>query len=244
MSDERGVPAVVTLHVWGVRPASVPGALLAMTTDRRSLAGVPGLRFAKLLGTGRGRTFTVTDADPRHWALLASWQTTTAARAFAGSPLVRRWRARADEELVLALDPLASRGRWSGRQPFGDPSPASVPPVGPVAAITRARVRPSWWRRFNAAVPPVSARLAAAPGLLLSLGVGEAPVGLQGTVSVWRDDAALRDFAHGSAEHRAVVVATRDTGWYAEELFARFAVRSGRGSLGGIELTVGTDPLA
>ncbi len=45
----------------------MPLALLRMGYERLSLRSVPGLRFAKLLGTGDGRTFTLRDADPRHW---------------------------------------------------------------------------------------------------------------------------------------------------------------------------------
>ena len=66
----------------------------------------------------------------------------------------------------------------------------------------------------------------------LAVGVGEAPVGLQGTFSVWESAGALREFASGSA-HAAVVARTEPERWYAEELFARFAVVGGRGALDG-----------
>src|SRR3954451_17793858 len=98
-SPRRGPPAtgrigpvttrrLATLHVWGVPGWSVPAALLRMATDRRPLRRSPGLRFAKLLGTGSGRTFTVADADPRHWALVAVWDDDAAADAFADGALV------------------------------------------------------------------------------------------------------------------------------------------------------------
>jgi hypothetical protein len=74
--------------------------------------------------------------------------------------------------------------------------------------------------------------------LRFALGIGEAPLGLQGTFSVWRDAAALRAFAYESPEHRRVVGDTERLGWYAEELFARFRVRSTTGSYDG------RDPLA
>jgi hypothetical protein len=64
-----------------------------------------------------------------------------------------------------------------------------------VAAVTRARLRPSRARSFWRAVPAVSADLAAQPGLRLAVGIGEAPMGLQGTFSVWESAAALRRFA-------------------------------------------------
>jgi len=56
-------PALVTVHLWGVPTSRVPSALLRMGLDRRRLRDAGGPAFAKLLGTGDGRTFTVRDAD-------------------------------------------------------------------------------------------------------------------------------------------------------------------------------------
>ncbi len=230
------VPALVTLHLWRVPPRSVGRALLRMGTDRSRVRRTPGVRFAKMLGTGDGRTFTTRDADPTRWGLLATWARPGDARAFEGSPVARGWRALADETWRVDLVPVVSRGRWSGREPFGDPVPA--PTSGPVAAVTRARLVPRRAARFWSAVPPVSAELHASPGLLAAVGIGEAPVGLQGTFSLWRDAGDLRDFAHRGAAHREVIARTGPEGWYAEELFARLAVVGSAGTLDG------RDPLA
>ena len=228
MSD---VPPLVTLTVWGVGPAGVPPALLRMALDRRHLGRVPGLRFAKLLGTGDGRTFTLRDADPLHWALLAVWDDPSAAAAFAIGPTHRAWQRFARERLQLSLRPLASRGRWSGREPFGNPVPRKVD--GPVAALTRARIRARSTRAFWRAVPPVSQDLHTVPGLRLALGVGEAPVGLQGTFSLWEGTGPLVEFAHRRAPHVDVVGRTARERWYAEELFARFEVLDVQGTFRG-----------
>ena len=50
------VPDLVTLHLWGVPDKRVPAALLRMARDRGPLRRIPGLRFAKLLGTGKTST--------------------------------------------------------------------------------------------------------------------------------------------------------------------------------------------
>jgi hypothetical protein len=92
--------------------------------------------------------------------------------------------------------------------------------------------------RFWSAVPPVSADLHRAPGLRMAVGIGEAPLGLQGTFSVWDSSAALNAFAYDRPEHAAVVARTARERWYAEELFARLAVLSSRGTVDG------ADPLA
>ena len=79
---------------------------------------------------------------------------------------------------------------------------------------------------------------ARAPGLRLSVAIGEAPVGLLGTFSVWQDQSALEAFAYRGDAHRQVVRRTPGERWYAEELFARFEVLGAEGTVGGI------DPLA
>jgi hypothetical protein len=222
---------LATLHVWGVPGRSVPAALVRMATDRRALRRTPGLRFAKLLGTGSGRTFTVRDADPRRWALLAVWDDVRAADAFEGGDVVRRWQRTADEQWTARLRPLAARGQWARQEPFGRPWPQRWD--GPVAAVTRARLVPRKALTFWRAVPPVSADLHESPGLRFSLGIGEAPLGLQGTFSVWDSSAALNSFAYDRAPHAAVVTRTAQEGWYAEELFARLALLSAEGTVGG-----------
>ncbi len=70
---------------------------------------------------------------------------------------------------------------------------------GPVAAITRARLRMSSARTFWRSVPPVSKAVHSAPGLALAFGIGEAPVGFQGTFSLWRDAESLKAFAYADA---------------------------------------------
>jgi hypothetical protein len=70
----------------------------------------------------------------------------------------------------------------------------------------------------------VAAALPGAPGLVAAFGVGEAPLGWQGTISVWRGAADAAGFAYRQPEHLAAVADTPVVRWYAEELFARFAV--------------------
>lgn len=224
MSDAPGVPALVTLHLWGVPTRAVPAAFLRMGLHRSALRRAGGPVFAKLLGTGDGRTFTVRDADPHHWGLLATWRDPGDAAAFELGAVARSWGRIASERLRVDLRPLSSRGEWAGRRPFGDPDPDAPAYAGPVAAVTRARIAPRQLLRFWRSVPPVSADLHRSPGLRLALGVGEAPVGLQGTFSLWHSGSALTEFAHRRPAHVEAVRRTAELGWYTEELFARFAV--------------------
>jgi len=200
----------VTLHVWRVPRRHVGTAMLRMAFARRR---PPGVRFARFLGTGTGTGFGPSDADLTRWAALT---VSDAPVEFPGWDRLAAARARLD------LAPLSSRGSWAGQAPFHR---TRRDPGGMVLALTRARLRPAKVVTFWRAIPPVALAVARAPGLLARFGVGEAPVGWQGTVSVWRGAADLTRFAYRQPEHRAVVARTATAGWYAEELFARFAVR-------------------
>lgn len=229
------IPELVLLHLWGVSASGVPGAVARMATHRLLLRRATGLRFAKLLGTGDGRTFTARDADPLHWGLITVWDDAREGERFAeGSRVVRSWRSTATETLVVRLSPIAARGRWAGETPFGDPRPRPVD--GRVASLTRARIATRSWRTFWRAVPPVSDDLHRVDGLELAVGIGEAPVGLQGTFSVWSSGSALNRFAHGRAPHQEVVRRTASEQWYSEELFARFEVLGVEGTYRGAGL--------
>jgi len=225
---------VVTVHVWRVAPRRVPGALGAVASDRRRMRVLDGVRFAKLLGTGR--TFSPRDADLTRWALVTSWTSASAAERFDQGAVAGRWHRRASESWQAWLRPLSSRGRWSRRVPFGTPSAAEWD--GPVATITRARLAPRRAVTFWRAVPPVTADLHGRRGLRAAFGVGEAPLGVQGTFSLWSDAAALHEFAYQGSAHRTAIRQTVEQRWYAEELFARFGVLRSSGTLDGI------DPLA
>jgi hypothetical protein len=209
----------IHLDVWQVRTTAIGGALWRMARDPYVLRGVPGLQFHKSLGTGAGRRFTVADADLHQWALLTCWSGSD----LAAGPTLRRWGRLAVTHTRFTLATISSHGRWSGQDPFTR-GPLVRGWTGPVAAITRARVRTGHWRAFQAAVPPVAAALDDQPGLRYRIGIGEAPVGLQGTFSVWNDAAAVRDFAYALPAHRDVIEQTRARDWYSEELFARFAL--------------------
>jgi len=211
----------VSLHVWRVPPARVPAAWWRMAAEPRRLRRTPGVRFAKLLGTGRGSRFGPTFGDPTRWAAL-----TVADPA----PAFPAWDRIALASCRLDLRPLASRGTWAGRAPFDPESEtrgqgrAAPERDGTILAVTWARLRPVRALAFWRAIGPVAATLGDTPGLLAAFGFGEAPLGWQGTVSVWRSVADLARFAYRQPQHRRVIARTPAVGWYAEELFARFAL--------------------
>jgi len=93
-------------------------------------------------------------------------------------------------------------------------------------------------RQFWRIVPPVSADLHAMAGMRLAVGIGEAPIGLQGTFTIWDGEQPLREFAHRRAAHVAAMRACGEGGWFAEELFARFRLDRLSGTFAGTDFGV------
>jgi len=216
---------VTVIFFWKIKPSKVGFALLRMALDRGALRRIKGVRFAKMLGTGKGETFTPRDADANRWGALIVIEGANL-EMLDNSRLINRWRANSISEVRYLLDPISSHGLWAKVNPFAY---ASTQTDGEVIAITRARIK--WFQnfRFWRAVPPVTQSLHSSPGLINTIGIGEAPIGLQGTFSHWKTGADLRNFAYKGAAHQVVIAATERHQWYAEELFARFAVRDIRG---------------
>jgi hypothetical protein len=218
---------VTVIYFWKIKQRKVGFALLRMALDRGALRRLSGVRFAKMLGTGKGETFTPRDADATRWGALTVIDSSKL-EALDSSKIVKRWRKNSDGEVRYLVDPISSHGLWAKVNPFDYLKSVSD---GEVVAITRARIKWAQNFRFWKAVPPVTSSLHSSPGLINTIGIGEAPIGLQGTFSHWRSGADLRNFAYKGAAHQEAIAATERHAWYAEELFARFAVREIRGSL-------------
>lgn len=207
-----------------------------MALDRPVLRRTSGLRFWRLLGTGRDASMSL-GADLRRWALLAVWRDEPSLEDFlAHSPIADRWRARARESWSIRLAPLTSRGRWGGIEPFGALNGCGMRDSGaPVAVLTRASIRPSRLAAFYRSVAAVDRDLGGQDGCLASVGVGEWPLARQATFSLWRNAEAVRSFAYQGAAHRRVIGRVRDEDWYSEELFARFTPHTAEGTWDGAD---------
>ena len=219
---------ITVIYFWQIKHVNIPFALFRMAIDRTLLRRTKGVSFAKMLGCGKGETFTPTDADPTRWGCLVVIPENQLSE-LDGSRTIRVWRNKSVSEFRVVLDPIASTGMWSKQKPFEPSAPANF--QGQVVAITRARIKASQTMRFFKSVPPVTASLHSSPGLISTIGIGEAPIGLQGTFSLWESMQAIKDFAYKGAAHQKAIAQTNEFDWYAEELFARFAVREIRGKI-------------
>ena len=214
------------------------GSLAAMAHlgwDRLPLAHMPGLRFWRLLGVGRGRVFDPR-ADLQRTALFTVWDSYASLKQFENSSkIMQSMQRRADELWTVHMRPVRWHGLWGGRDPFEGISPDSPPEPGPWVILTRASIHPAKLSAFLKAVPAVSQQLLEQAELINSVGVGEAPLLYQGTVSLWRTLPAVTSFAYGPATHSKVILRTRRERWYREELFARFKPIGSWGTWNGID---------
>lgn len=224
MGDSWPARRVASFHLIREPARRAPQVMARLATDRVQLARVRGLRFWRLLGTGRGSR-TSLGVDPARSAVFAVWEDDAALQEFmATSALAARWARTAErsgECWSVALHLRSGHGRWDGADVLDGLVRAAA--GGPVAVLTRARVRVRSWSRFHAAACSVSATLTATSGLVAAVGIGEFPLGRLATFSLWSDAAAVCAFAARDPVHAPVVRRTRDEGWYAEELFARFS---------------------
>ncbi len=178
-----------------------------------------GLHLMKTLGSGRGGGFGLLPSAS-HQGLFCLFSDTDEATEFAASsPLVARYRERSDECLIAVLAASTARGSWDGvALPPGAPLPAEAP----VAALTRASIRPlaapAFWRH----APAAQRDLAQADGCQLAIGLGEAPLLRQATFSLWRNAAAMDAYARTGAHQQAIRAAWQHE-FFSESMFVRFA---------------------
>jgi len=173
-------------------------AFAQMGFARLSLRRIEGMTFHKLCGTGTGEGFT-----PRpNWGvytLLATWpDRETAEKAIENAPFFRRYRAHAAESCLSKN--------------------------GPIAALTRASIKPRILLKFWRHVPNISAMIGTDQNVKFKIGMGEIPLLHQITFSVWPDTQSMAAFARQGSPHANAIKAVRAGDWFAEELYARFDV--------------------
>lgn len=208
-------------------------ALTMMGGARLPLGRTPDIGFWKLCGSGTGEGFTPVP-NTAVYAILATWPDAEIARNRAQSGIFARYINRASENWTVFLQPTSTRGAWSGKEPF---QPSHSTQSGPLAALTRATIKPRILARFWRRVPNISAMIGKDPNVAFKIGIGEVPMLHQVTFSIWPSEKAMSGFAR-TGPHADAIRAVREEGWFREELYARFAVHSDIGTWNG------TSPLA
>ena len=97
----------VQLFIWEIPKRNIPLAILKMATNHIYLRRTKSITFYKLLGTGRGETFTLNDANLQSWALLVVGSDQRS------SGIVKRWRNISSHERYYELSPISAHGSWN-----------------------------------------------------------------------------------------------------------------------------------
>lgn len=184
-----------------------------------------GLLFAKVMGSGHDGGFSLRPSAT-HQGLLCLFDCVSNADKFFNSDWVREYREHSREFCHGLLAITDARGSWDGQAWGSTPEEALQGQYQdrcegePVAALTRASIKFSKAVTFWRYAPPAQDSLLKADGCLLAMGLGEAPMVRQCTMSVWRDTAAMDDYARQGAHQKAIQAAYRHD-FFSESMFIR-----------------------
>jgi hypothetical protein len=195
-------------------------AFSQMQLGHAQFKNIKGLVFYKLLGSGAENGFS---SKPNFgtYVLLCIWDTEMHATEFFGNnSYFKKYSSKSTESFTVYAHSAEAHGKWDGKQPFI--SDATLAIDKPVMVLTRASIRISKLISFWRKVGQVSKSLEDYNGLVLSIGVGEWPLIQQATVSIWKTQAEMIDYAYKNEKHKEVIRLTRELKWYKEELFVRF----------------------
>lgn len=196
--------------------------MLSLALDRIRHRRTDGLRFLRVLATGRGSS-TAPGIQWGRTALFCLFDDDQRADQF-----IRRLRRQPglSESWHVKMHGAGGHGSWSGCSIPNLTTTAAARDagtLGPMIMVTRANVRLKSWRVFTRESPTVDRELQESDGLRAVVAIGEAPVLRQGTFSVWRDLPAMVDFARNGPRHRRAMARARSGRWFGEEMFARFS---------------------
>ena len=227
---QEGPIDIVSLSLFRFRsPGARAWALSQMLFARFALPKVPGIGFWKLFGSGTGEGFTPIP-NTAVYGILGTWPDMASARQGLQSDVFQRYRSCAAETWTIYLTTSSARGEWDGQSPF---LPNHLVPDGPVAALTRATIRPSILLKFWGRVPSISKAIGQDANVAMKIGLGEVPWVHQVTFSIWPDTRTMADFARADGPHAHAIRAVREGRWFKEELYARFHIAGEEGTWGG-----------
>jgi hypothetical protein len=185
--------------------------------------GFQNLVFGKAMGTGSGNGFSVIPSISKY-GFITCFNTQKADRqAIWESPVFSAYRDRADSYFHMVGKPIKSHGKWEGENPF-EGHELKADPGKPVAVITRATIRTRRLVEFWRNVPKTSKFMFNHPAAIYQTGIGEYPLFMQATFSIWKSRKKLVEAAYSDTVHGEIVKKTRARNWYKEELFAEFSL--------------------
>ena len=183
-----------------------------------ALRKVPGIVFFRVLGSGRNGGFDVKPSLHQQ-GLFCVFENEDFAKQFLDtSSIITNYQKHSREFFTVILKTYSSRGSWANTTL---PATVSEPSQGPIAAITRASIKPHKALAFWKKAPPAEISLNAANGCLIAAGLGEAPYFRQATFTIWESTQAMDQYARTGA-HLAAIKASHSGGYFSESMFTRF----------------------
>jgi hypothetical protein len=198
--------------------------------DRRKMEGLPDPPvFYKAMGSGAGSGFSIVPDFGRYSFILGFETNKSCDEVLQSLPYEKPVKEISIGFLVAKLTPINTKGTWGKENPFSN-SDHIFGKHEPVCVLTRATIRTRKLLDFWANVPAVARYMKNAKGVWFQTGVGEYPIFMQATVSIWENRETLMKIAYGRDKHQEVVKKTRARNWYREELFAQFRLDGFRAS--------------
>ena len=197
--------------------------LMGAYTFNKSLINFNGLKFIKLLGTGSKDGFSVIP-DFSSYVMITSWENDDFRKKFIDkNELFQEIINKSSKRIEIKIDPYNYIGSWNGINPFKNKSSYKK---GKIIVLTRARVKLNKLINFLISTSSAAKSINSKTGAEYYKGVGELPIIEQATISIWKSEQSMKDYAYSDKSHLKIINKARKNKWYSEELFVRSNILS------------------
>ena len=197
--------------------------LMGAYTFNKNLINSNGLKFIKLLGTGSKDGFSVIP-DFSSYVMITSWENDINRKKFIDeNELFNEIINNSSKRIEIKIDPYNYIGSWNGINPFKNKSSYKK---GKIVVLTRARVRLNKLVNFFVNTSLAAKSINSKKGAEYYKGVGELPIIEQATISIWKSEQSMKDYAYSDKNHLKIINKARKNKWYSEELFVRSNITS------------------
>ena len=194
-------------------------------TFNKRLINFDGLKFVKLLGTGSKDGFSVIP-DFSSYIMITSWENDDFRKKFIDeNKLFQEISDKSSKRIEIKIDPYNYIGSWNGINPFKNKSSYKE---GKIIVLTRARVRLNKLINFFISTSSAAKSINSRKGAEYYKGVGELPIIEQATISIWKSEQSMKDYAYLDKNHLKIIHKARKNNWYSEELFVRSNIISSK----------------
>ncbi|MBL29655.1 MAG: spheroidene monooxygenase [Flavobacteriaceae bacterium] len=200
--------------------------LKQMAYAKKNFKQENGLEFVRVMGTGGGSGFSL-KPDFSTYAILCVWKNRNSSNIFFKNHFMfNEYLKKSISTRHIELKAIKSHGLWDGLEPFKNQEIIEKKSTYPIAVITRATLNWKMLIQFWKSVPKISKAIKNARGVSFFKGIGELPFIQQATISIWKNNDYINNFAYKNIDHTSVIKKTRKNKWYKEDLFSRFLVIS------------------